>query len=71
MILPDPSGRPFPARLHLIPHANAPAADLPARGIGAGRHFIAAPGLPYGRVLYDYLRDDQNAQPPGRKLRVA
>lgn len=44
-----------PARLHLIPHANAPVADLPVRQIVSGVHFIADLTLPYGRVLYDYL----------------
>jgi acetoacetate decarboxylase len=45
-----------PARLHLIPHVNAPVADLPVRQVLAGTHFIADLTLPYGRVLYDYLR---------------
>ncbi|HTP81488.1 MAG TPA: acetoacetate decarboxylase, partial [Alphaproteobacteria bacterium] len=43
------------ARLHLIPHVNAPVADLPVRKIVTGRHFIADLTLPYGRVLHDYL----------------
>lgn len=45
-----------PARLHLVPHVNAPVADLPVRAIIGGRHFIADLTLPYGRVLVDYLR---------------
>ena len=45
-----------PARLHLIPHVNAPVADLPIRKIVGGRHFIADLTLPGGRVLYDYLK---------------
>ncbi|MBI3708771.1 MAG: acetoacetate decarboxylase [Proteobacteria bacterium] len=45
-----------PARLHLIPHVNAPAADLPVREVVGGRHFIADLTLPYGRVLHDYLK---------------
>jgi acetoacetate decarboxylase len=45
-----------PARLHLIPHVNAPVADLPVKRITGGRHFIADLTLPYGRVLHDYLR---------------
>jgi acetoacetate decarboxylase len=49
-----------PARLHLIPHANAPVADLPVRRVLDGRHFIADLTLPYGRVLYDYLREAQD-----------
>ena len=44
-----------PARLHLVPHVNAPVADLPVRKIVGGRHFIADLTLPYGRVLHDYL----------------
>jgi acetoacetate decarboxylase len=44
-----------PARLHLIPHINAPVADLPIKRIVGGRHFVADLTLPYGRVLYDYL----------------
>lgn len=44
-----------PARLHLIPHVNAPVADLPIKRIVGGRHFIADLTLPYGRVLHDYL----------------
>ncbi|RVU38235.1 acetoacetate decarboxylase [Hwanghaeella grinnelliae] len=43
------------ARLHLIPHVNAPVADLPVRKVVGGRHFVADLTLPYGRVLYDYL----------------
>ena len=43
------------ARLHLIPHVQAPAADLPVRKIVGGRHFIADLTLPYGRVAHDYL----------------
>ncbi len=44
-----------PARLHLVPHVNAPVADLPVREIVGGLHFIANLTLPYGRVLHDYL----------------
>jgi len=46
-----------PARLHLIPHVNAPVADLPVNRVIGGTHFIADITLPYGRVLYDYLAD--------------
>ncbi|MBI1778219.1 MAG: acetoacetate decarboxylase [Proteobacteria bacterium] len=45
-----------PVRLHLIPHVNAPVADLPVRRIVGGRHFIADLSLPAGQVLLDYLR---------------
>lgn len=44
-----------PARLHLVPHVNAPVADLPVRNVLGGLHFIADLTLPYGRVLHDYL----------------
>ena len=44
-----------PARLHLIPHVNAPVADLPIKSIVGGRHFIADLTLPFGRILHDYL----------------
>lgn len=43
------------ARLHLVPHVNAPVADLPVRRVVGGQHFIADLTLPYGRVLHDYL----------------
>ena len=43
-----------PARLHLVPHVNAPVADLPVRRVIGGLHFIADLTLPYGRVLHDY-----------------
>jgi acetoacetate decarboxylase len=45
-----------PARLDLVPHVNAPVADLPVRRIVTGRHFVADLTLPYGEVLYDYLK---------------
>lgn len=45
-----------PARLHLVPHVNAPVADLPIRRIVGGRHFIADLTLPGGRLLHDYLK---------------
>jgi acetoacetate decarboxylase len=43
-----------PARLSLVPHVNAPVADLPVRRIVGAVHFIADLTLPYGRVLHDY-----------------
>jgi acetoacetate decarboxylase len=45
-----------PARLHLVPHINAPVADLPVKRVLGGLHFIADLTLPYGRVLHDYLK---------------
>jgi len=44
-----------PARLHLVPHANAPVADLPVVRVLGGLHFIADLTLPYGRVRHNYL----------------
>ena len=46
-----------PGRLHLVPHVNAPVADLPVRHVVEAHHFIADLTLPYGRVLYDYLAE--------------
>jgi acetoacetate decarboxylase len=46
-----------PGRLHLVPHVNAPVADLPVRRIIGAHHFIADLTLPYGRVLHDYLQE--------------
>ncbi|WP_206245573.1 acetoacetate decarboxylase [Novosphingobium terrae] len=43
-----------PARLHLVPHVNAPVADLPVRRIIGATHIIADLTLPYGRVVHDY-----------------
>ncbi|MFC5521633.1 acetoacetate decarboxylase family protein [Polaromonas jejuensis] len=44
-----------PARSHWVPYGNAPVADLPARSMVGGLHFIAHLTLPYGRVLHDHL----------------
>lgn len=51
-----------PARLHLIPHVNAPIADLPVKRVLSGHHFIADLTLPYGRVLHDYLKEQDLAE---------
>jgi acetoacetate decarboxylase len=51
-----------PARLHLVPHVNAPVADLPVRRIVGARHFVADLTLPYGRVVHDYLRQGDAAR---------
>jgi acetoacetate decarboxylase len=45
-----------PGRLHLVPHVNAPVADLPVRRVLGAQHLIADLTLPYGRVVLDYLR---------------
>ena len=44
-----------PARLHLVPHVNAPVADLPVKRVVSGKHIIADLTLPYGRMLHNYL----------------
>lgn len=44
-----------PARLQLIPHVNAPVADLPVRRVVGGTHIIADLTLPYGRIIHNYL----------------
>jgi acetoacetate decarboxylase len=46
-----------PGRLHLVPHVNAPVADLPVRRTVGAHHFLADLTLPYGRVIYDYLKE--------------
>ena len=48
--------QPWP--LHLAPHINAPVADLPVRRAVAAHHFPADLPLPYGRILYDYNKED-------------
>jgi acetoacetate decarboxylase len=45
-----------PGRLHLVPHVNAPVADMPVRRVIGAHHFIADLTLPFGRVLYDYKK---------------
>ena len=45
------------ARLHLVPHVNAPVADFPVRKIIGGSHFIADITLPYGRIIHDYMKE--------------
>lgn len=46
-----------PARLELIPHSKAPTADLPVKRIKGGYHYLADIVLPYGNVLYDYVKE--------------
>jgi len=45
-----------PGRLHLIPHVNAPVADLPVRKVLGAHHFIADLTLPFGRKIHDYMK---------------
>jgi acetoacetate decarboxylase len=49
-----------PARLHLVPHVNAPVADFPVRRVIGAEHLIADLTLPYGRVLHDYLLSEKD-----------
>ena len=46
-----------PAALHLIPHALARVADLPVRKVISSVHILTDLTLPYGNVVYDYLKD--------------
>ena len=46
-----------PAALNLIPHAMAPVADLPIRQILSATHILADLTLPYGKVVFDYLKE--------------
>jgi acetoacetate decarboxylase len=56
-----------PARLHLVPHVNAPVADLPVLKTIGGKHYKADLTLPYGRVLFDYLAAAPNGASAGKK----
>jgi len=46
-----------PVALHLIPHAMAPVADLPIRRVISGTHIMTDLTLPYGKVVFDYLKE--------------
>lgn len=45
-----------PAELVLTPHAMAPVSHLPVRRIISGVHLLTDLTLPYGKVVYDYLK---------------
>lgn len=45
-----------PAAIELFSHAMAPVADLPVRKVISGIHVQSDLVLPYGRVVYDYLK---------------
>ena len=49
-----------PGRLHLVPHVNAPVADLPVKRVIGAHHFVADLTLPYGKVVYDYNKQDES-----------
>lgn len=46
-----------PAELYLTPHAMAPVANLPVRKVISGAHILTDLTLPYGKVVFDYLKD--------------
>jgi acetoacetate decarboxylase len=46
-----------PTELFLTPHALAPVAQLPVRRVISGAHIMTDMTLPYGKVVYDYLKD--------------
>ncbi|MBX3709526.1 MAG: acetoacetate decarboxylase [Gammaproteobacteria bacterium] len=46
-----------PAELYLTPHALAPVANLPVRKVISGVHMMTDLTLPYGKVIFDYLKD--------------
>lgn len=48
-----------PAELSLTSHALAPLAELPVLEIVGGLHLIADLTLPLGKVVYDYLAQEQ------------
>ncbi|MBI2791319.1 MAG: acetoacetate decarboxylase [Gammaproteobacteria bacterium] len=45
-----------PAALELMSHAMAPVATLPVCKVISGAHILTDLTLPYGKVVYDYLR---------------
>eukprot|EP00297_Palpitomonas_bilix_P013766 CAMPEP_0113904482 /NCGR_PEP_ID=MMETSP0780_2-20120614/23280_1 /TAXON_ID=652834 /ORGANISM="Palpitomonas bilix" /LENGTH=224 /DNA_ID=CAMNT_0000898103 /DNA_START=139 /DNA_END=814 /DNA_ORIENTATION=+ /assembly_acc=CAM_ASM_000599 len=46
------------ARLHMIPHANAPLSDLPVREMGEGFYIKCDARVDKGEILHDYLADE-------------
>lgn len=46
-----------PGALHLLPHALAPVANLPVRRVLSATHLITDLTLPYGKVVWDYLKE--------------
>lgn len=46
-----------PARIHLVPHVNAPIADFPILECLQATHFVCDMALPLGGVIYDYLTE--------------
>jgi acetoacetate decarboxylase len=46
-----------PCSLQLFSHALAPVSDLPIKKILSGSHILTDVVLPYGEVVYDYLKN--------------
>ena len=46
-----------PGALELIPHALAPVASLPVRKVISATHILTDLTLPYGKVVFDYLKE--------------
>ena len=46
-----------PAAIQLMHHAMAPVADLPVKKVISGAHIMTNLTLPYGQVIFDYLKD--------------
>ncbi|GAN80351.1 acetoacetate decarboxylase [Acidocella aminolytica] len=47
------------ADIQLLPHANCRVAALPVKRVVGGRHLVVDLVLPYGKVLHDYLAEQQ------------
>ncbi len=45
-----------PGSISLTPHAMAPVADLPVKKVISATHILTDLTLPYGKVVYDYLK---------------
>jgi acetoacetate decarboxylase len=54
-----------PGRLHLVPHVNAPVADFPVRKVIGAHHFLADLTLPFGRVVHDYNKVEEQVAATG------
>lgn len=45
-----------PTAMYLTPHALAPVASLPVKKVISGAHILTDLTLPYGKVVFDYLK---------------
>ncbi|MBX3709242.1 MAG: acetoacetate decarboxylase [Gammaproteobacteria bacterium] len=46
-----------PAAIQLMQHALAPVAELPVKKVISGIHILTDLTLPYGKVIFDYLKE--------------